>query len=200
MPVAGNPQTRMRAKDPTGNGCRARIGLRPFMLCVNRCKLEIRDARYGSEGPVVAGSLWSPTRARSSRQSDLGIVEVELRRLQFLDGAGQGCAPAGSTRCLARGDDPVAGLVEPPGRRDSAAPRRSTPRASVPALPGDDNVAWSQTGNGTVTHQVKPACHPSVGVGQEDSLHGQPSCLHAFMPSLMTWMTVQSRDVGDTSG
>jgi hypothetical protein len=57
---------------------------------------------------------------------------------------------------------PAAELAEPAGRRDSAAARRSTPRASASASPAT-KIVTSQARNGTVTRQVKPACYASVG-------------------------------------
>ncbi len=41
------------------------------------------------------------------------------------------------------------------------------------------SIALSQAGNGTVTHQVKPACHPSVGVGHG----GLPASVQTFCTS-----------------
>jgi hypothetical protein len=58
---------------------------------------------------------------------------------------------------------PAPGIPKLPTRRDSAAPPRSTPRASAPASPATKIFATSQARNGTVTRRVKPACWDAEG-------------------------------------
>jgi hypothetical protein len=84
---------------------------------------------------------------------------------------------SGSTRCARSHATPRSVPPQPPPvlrppalplPRDTAAPQRSAPTSISPSAPSNDNeeASTARTTDAGVTHQLKPRCNPSSGVGQ----------------------------------